>query len=63
MTIKPCDKAKRHKWVWSKNYIRSSFNGSSAQLSSRGLYKCELCGATKVGRPAIQRADTGRGGE
>ena len=55
--IKPCTLAKRHAWTFVRNRICTNINGSSAQISQRGVYRCK-CGARKLGEPRINMEPT-----
>lgn len=46
--MKPCTIGKRHKWVFVRNQIRTTYMGSSVRLSKVGIYRCE-CGQCKAG--------------
>jgi len=46
-----CQDGKRHVWNWrfNKTYTTQSFH--TAHISSKGIYKCAVCGASKLGCP------------
>lgn len=48
----PCTIGKRHKWVFVKKQIRTTYMGSSARISKVGIYRCE-CGQRKAGAADI----------
>lgn len=50
--IKPCTLAKRHAWTFVRNRICTYINRRSAQISQRGVYRCE-CGAKNLGEPRL----------
>lgn len=48
-----CKEGKRHKWTFVKNVVCTNYNGSCVIIKKRGRYKCECCGAVKIGQPDL----------
>lgn len=47
--LAPCKGGGRHKWIFKRNHIATSFGAYGATVSAKGWYRCEVCNQGKTG--------------